>query len=577
MTPQSPLEKIRQALGGGNPQHVRQALNAIARHRIAQAAPLLQALLRTEQDPELRYLANKVLNFLVHGVPGGNPSTAGAEGAPSPREDPEPIIEAVDPSVMKLAPGTPLVSPDPRLRLKAVMLLIQNPQTAAYEVLAALAETEKDAFVRSALPMALVRIGGNEVLPLIVRSFLEDPHPRVRANAVEALSNLEDLRAAPFLVKMVSDIDHRTRANAVVGLQRFSKGKVWKILEAMVASTQVWMRDSAAYALGRLKDPRGVALLGRLLQDPYETVTVKARAALEVMAEAGNSEAEFLLASITDIPMEESWDSLVKLTAASEDQGCVMAIGTGTDRLPVAEEPSDSSLDESAPGMLGGLWTASAAQAALTEEAEEGEGAAPPPADYALSDPDPERRLAELSRAIGDGTAEAAQAIAERLAKEEDEEILVAFLDALTVLGHRITAEAVHPFLEHRSSKIICCAIRAVRAFEDSELDGWLIPLLKDRRAEIKVEAAKALRACQYADYLGALKELALDQKADRALLALEAAREIANPLMVTVLEILARHHVHEVQEGARATLQDMAKRGRKSAQRALDALDGYS
>ena len=134
MSDASPLEKIGAAFGSGDPGMVRAALNAIARHRLAAAAPLLQAFLRDEKDAELRYLANKVLNFLVNGLPKETGASAPVADEP---ETSSAVFREVSDSVKAVAGGTPLASPDPKTRLKAVMLLVQKPQTAAVEALCA--------------------------------------------------------------------------------------------------------------------------------------------------------------------------------------------------------------------------------------------------------------------------------------------------------------------------------------------------------------------------------------------------------------------------------------------------------
>ncbi|MBN2407182.1 MAG: HEAT repeat domain-containing protein [Elusimicrobia bacterium] len=110
-----------------------------------------------------------------------------------------------------------------------------------------------------------------------------DPRPRARADSVEIIEEIfRDSPKAPEMLRpFLDDSDNRTRANAAKAYYRYDPEKALAVLEGMSASEDKWMRLSAAWALGEIKDPNTSRLLEKLLEDPDIQVKNRARQSLE--------------------------------------------------------------------------------------------------------------------------------------------------------------------------------------------------------------------------------------------------------------------------------------------------------
>ncbi len=107
--------------------------------------------------------------------------------------------------------------------------------------------------------------------------FLKSADDRVRANAVEVVEELGDERTRLLLLSpLLEDTDNRVRANAAKALGALDSERVHEILETMIASPRLSMRESAVYALCYLKSVENVDLLIRALSDPYEGIRLRA-------------------------------------------------------------------------------------------------------------------------------------------------------------------------------------------------------------------------------------------------------------------------------------------------------------
>lgn len=109
---------------------------------------------------------------------------------------------------------------------------------------------EPDAWVRAELVRATARLGAEAVDTLV--PLLSDPDERVRANAVEALTDIDD---KPPLVKLESlsrEPHHRARAAALVALARHGYA-IWSNLWEMWMSDKPWLRTSAEYVVRKLR------------------------------------------------------------------------------------------------------------------------------------------------------------------------------------------------------------------------------------------------------------------------------------------------------------------------------------
>lgn len=111
----------------------------------------------------------------------------------------------------------------------------------------------------------------------VLAEFLKSDLPRVRSNAVEALEMIPGNSFVEIVFPLRADEDNRTRANVARFLwNKEKKEMALEILEEMIKSEHVWMRDSAIYVLRIIEDARSIPLLELALGDHDETIRVKA-------------------------------------------------------------------------------------------------------------------------------------------------------------------------------------------------------------------------------------------------------------------------------------------------------------
>ncbi len=140
---------------------------------------------------------------------------------------------------------------------------------------------------------ALASIGEPAVEPLI--AALSDTDSRVRDWAAYALGRIGDPRAVEPLIAVLSDTDKFARASAALALGRIGDPRGVEPLIAVLSDTDWYVRSIAAEALGRTGDPRAVEpLLPTLRWEKYFNPAGDGLAAL------GELSLEPLLAALED-------------------------------------------------------------------------------------------------------------------------------------------------------------------------------------------------------------------------------------------------------------------------------------
>ncbi|MEN6600799.1 MAG: HEAT repeat domain-containing protein [Bryobacteraceae bacterium] len=114
---------------------------------------------------------------------------------------------------------------------------------------------------------------------------LSDPDPRVRANAVESMWNVDSPEARALLSKSAGDRHHRVAANALLGLYRLGDPTGIRQLIDMSRNEAPEMRAASSWAMGECDDPRFLSRLRQLAGDPFTRVAdsaAKAAARIQV-------------------------------------------------------------------------------------------------------------------------------------------------------------------------------------------------------------------------------------------------------------------------------------------------------
>ena len=161
------------------------------------------------------------------------------------------------------------------------------------------APKEQDPHVRATLAISLGILGDENEIHVIAH-FLQDSDPRVRANAIEGLEYTGSPKAYPFIMRFLTDRDNRIRGNVVKALKSYGKVNLAHLLEKMIRSDKLWMRDSAAYCMTVLASVSLLPLVEIGLRDKSGSVRRKCHLVLERLAASGEEKARLLLDRFAD-------------------------------------------------------------------------------------------------------------------------------------------------------------------------------------------------------------------------------------------------------------------------------------
>ena len=123
----------------------------------------------------------------------------------------------------------------------------------------------------------------------VVLNFIDHADSRVRASVIESLGTLGVREVLPYLIRALGDKDNRIRANAVRALKLQGRKIVFESVKEMVRSEEIWMRISAAYAIGEYKSEEILEVLSVLLVDKNQAVKKMAYKSLQKLDENGSS------------------------------------------------------------------------------------------------------------------------------------------------------------------------------------------------------------------------------------------------------------------------------------------------
>ncbi len=113
-----------------------------------------------------------------------------------------------------------------------------------------------------------------------VRQRLGDEDPRIRANALESLWNVNTGEAHELLQSLVEDPNNRVAGNAILGLYRLGEVSTIPEILKLARHESALFRSTAAWVVGETEDPRFAEVLLDMLRDVNGTVRKRAFSAL---------------------------------------------------------------------------------------------------------------------------------------------------------------------------------------------------------------------------------------------------------------------------------------------------------
>ncbi|MFA9477692.1 HEAT repeat domain-containing protein [Phycisphaerales bacterium AB-hyl4] len=175
--------------------------------------------------------------------------------------------------------GEKLKREDRAMRLRALSMIEQLNQGSFFEAALKRLATDKDEHIASAAVRALGTTE-SEVSVESVEQALDHPDSRVRANAIEALEQMEqvdDEKQLDRLMTMAEDEANRPRANAIRALMQSRTREALQALTRMLNDDRAEHRVSALWLIkdmGLLSVARKVAEMS--LHDPEEQIRQRA-------------------------------------------------------------------------------------------------------------------------------------------------------------------------------------------------------------------------------------------------------------------------------------------------------------
>jgi len=343
---------------------------------------------------------------------------------------------------------------------------------------------EHDEIIKATLARAIGVLGGPGEIPT-VSAFLDDPDPRVRANAIEGLRAIGHPTVYPIIAKYLSSTDNRIKANAVKAMRDVGKQNMARILEGMLASPDTGMRDSAAHCLTMFSSESFLPLLRKGMRDPDRDVRRKIRTAIERLAGKGNEQARALLFAFSDetqvvrVDHIESFDSLLQTPSRS-----------------VTAKTGIHSMNERI------------------------------------------RRVA-VQGLIGRGDQESVETLCNRLLFETDADVRVAIVAGLADLQSEGAKNDLVRCIEDEDARVRLQALRGLTTLAPGLLPDYSEELLGDNDPQVRALAILALKDVLPLDVLESLGEMVYDSSLEHRRQAVEVIRALSDERVVYFIDPL--------------------------------------
>lgn len=116
-----------------------------------------------------------------------------------------------------------------------------------------------------------------------LQKYLGHPDSRVRSNAAEALEEIGGKAVVKQILPLLDDEDNRVKATVAKLVAKYGEHNVLHALQDMLHSVELWMRESATYALGFVPYREAEELLLEALLDVNPEVQIKAISSLRAL------------------------------------------------------------------------------------------------------------------------------------------------------------------------------------------------------------------------------------------------------------------------------------------------------
>ena len=169
---------------------------------------------------------------------------------------------------------------DKKLVVLDLLRDVPDPSLASATLEFTLRETDPFVLAEAVRVCGLV---GDESHIGSLEKYLGHPDSRVRSNAAEALEEIGGKAVVKHILPLLDDEDNRVKATVAKLVAKYGEHNVLHALQDMLHSVELWMRESATYALGFVPFREAEELLLEALLDVNPEVQMKAISSLRAL------------------------------------------------------------------------------------------------------------------------------------------------------------------------------------------------------------------------------------------------------------------------------------------------------
>ncbi|PKL47587.1 MAG: hypothetical protein CVV42_12710 [Candidatus Riflebacteria bacterium HGW-Riflebacteria-2] len=186
-----------------------------------------------------------------------------------------------------------------------IKALIEQNRSSALPCFLELLPIEQNPRVLAAMIMAVGSFGSSAESRVLI-PFLHHKDARVRANSIEALELLGNLKLFAYIFPLLEDTDNRVRANAARSLRSIEPFTSFRLLQAMISSGRTPFQASAIHVLRHFISDSSAALVAPFLDSSQEDLRRRAGQTIHKLAEKGVARAIELAATLPPLSEEPS-------------------------------------------------------------------------------------------------------------------------------------------------------------------------------------------------------------------------------------------------------------------------------
>lgn len=285
-------ESVSSLLKSPHEQDRKKAIGILCRKSDRDAVIALQQIAEVDESIEVRFYARKAL--------------AAAKGMRRPKTD-----DALLMLVPDVLDTDTFLRFDDEEKCALIQTLIAQNRSDSLPCFLSLLPIEQNPQMIAAMVMAVGAFGTSTESKVLI-PYLGHKDARVRANTIEALELLGNLKLFAYIFPLLEDTDNRVRANAARSLKSIEPFTSFRLLQAMISSGKLPFQSSAIYVLRYFVSDASTALVAPFLESPHKELRLRSEQTLRVLAGKGIARALELTVGLPQVAEPVSPESVIE-------------------------------------------------------------------------------------------------------------------------------------------------------------------------------------------------------------------------------------------------------------------------